>query len=79
MSVVSVTRIDAYLNSLSILAMSLLHSRRGIAPQTPKLQSMSIHPNGMPRIGPAMRARGITPPQAIRPKIMTHLLRMGSM
>jgi hypothetical protein len=47
---VSVTRSDAHLSSLSILEMSLLHSRRGTPPQTPKLQSMSLHSNGMPAL-----------------------------
>jgi len=37
------------------------------------------HGNGMPRMAPAMRASGMTPAQAMRPKVMTHLLRTGSM
>jgi hypothetical protein len=45
-------------------AIILLHSRRGIAPNTPKLQSMNRHGTGMPRMCPAIRASGITPPQA---------------
>jgi hypothetical protein len=67
----------SYASSLCILETSLLYSGRGIAPQTPKLQSMRRQPNGMPRMGPAMRARGMTPPHAIRPNVMTHLLRTG--
>src|ERR1700677_3315764 len=55
-----------------------LQINRGTHPRTPKLQSMRHHGSGMPRMGPAMSARGMTPAQAISPKVMTHLLRTGS-
>jgi hypothetical protein len=39
--------------------------KSGMLPKTPKLQSIIRHGNGIARIGPAIRARGITPAQAI--------------
>jgi len=50
-----------------------------MTPMIPKLQSMSRQYRGMPRIGPAIRARGMTPAQAMMPNWSTHLLRTGSM
>jgi len=47
-------------------------------PKMPKLQSIRRHGSGMPRMVPAIRASGMTPAQATRPKLMTHLLRTGS-
>ena len=47
-------------------------------PKMPKLQSIRRHGSGMPRMEPAIRASGMTPAQATRPKLMTHLLRTGS-
>ena len=59
--------------------MECLQIRSGTLPKMPKLQSMRRHGSGMPRMEPAIRARGMTPAQATRPKVTTHLLRTGSM
>ncbi len=54
------------------------HSHRGIAPTTPKAQSMQRHQRGMPRSAPKTRAQGMTSAQAINPKSNSHRLRTGS-
>ena len=48
-----------------------------MAPKMPKLQSMSRHRGGMPRSGPAMRASGRTPRQAMRPNCSDPLVADG--
>ena len=45
----------------------------------PKQQSTRRQGRGIPRKWPAMRARGMTPAQPIRPNVMTHLFLTGSM
>ena len=43
-----------------------------MTPRMPKLQSMRRQYGGMSRIGPAMRASGMTPAQAMTPNWSTH-------
>ncbi len=50
----------------------------GMTPKTPNDMSMTLHQNGMERIGPQIRASGMIPAQAIMPNSMTQMLRTGS-
>lgn len=51
---------------------------KGIMPRTPNDMSMSCHQNGIPRMGPAMRANGIIATQHSIAHWTTQMLRTGS-
>ena len=50
----------------------------GTTPNTPNDMSTQVHQNGMCRTGPAIRASGMMPAQAIIPNWTTQMLRTGS-
>lgn len=50
----------------------------GSTPNTPNAMSITVHQNGIPRIGPQIRASGTIPAQAIMPNSTTQMLRTGS-
>src|SRR5579871_2836295 len=53
------------------------HHHSGMIPNTPKEQSISRQPNGMPRIPPAHNANGTTSAHAIIPNSTTQIFLTG--
>ncbi len=49
----------------------------GINPNTQKEQSINLHQRGSPRIAPQIKAKGITPAQAIIAKYTIQIFRTG--
>ena len=66
-----------YPSIFSISTINFQHRYNGIIPITPKLQSIRIWVNGIPRTGPQINASGIMATQQNIPQLTINLLRTG--